>query len=213
MKKRKVVIIEDEIDLLSIISDLCKDLDCETYEYRTYEDFIYNYEILKPDLIITDRNLPGLNGNELIKSIRITDKNVPIVMISGSLSERDNIEALTLGANDFITKPFSFEVFLIKVKRFLKLTNNITDAEIIFIPEQKIVKKGDVEISLTEIESRIFKILFNRNYNFASRNQLHNENKSRSLDVHINKLRKKISSLNLEIDTVRNKGYRLKQVG
>ncbi len=212
MKRNKVVIIEDDIELLSIIADLCKNLNCETFEFRTFEDFIYKYEAIKPDLIITDRNLPGLSGNELIKSIRSNDKKTPIVMISGSLATEDNIEALNLGANDFITKPFSFEVFLIKIKRFLNQTDDMVGDEIIFLPDQKIIKKRDIEILLTDIEWRIFEMLFKTNQNFASRDELHPDKKSRSLDVHINKLRKKISPLKLEIDTVRNKGYRLKQV-
>jgi DNA-binding response OmpR family regulator len=212
MNKKKVIIIEDDIDLLAIISDHCKRIDCLTYEFHTFEDFIYKFKDLKPDLIITDLNLPGLSGHAVIKSIRAQSEDIPIVMITGVLEESVNIEALTLGANDFITKPFNFEVLLLKIKKFLKLTLNSKKKEMVFLPEQRVIKKDRLVISLTEVENRIFEILFNTDDNFASRDQLHNENKGRSLDVHITTLRKKISPLNLEINSVRSKGYRLKQI-
>lgn len=212
MGNKKVIIIEDDIDLLAIISDHCKKIGCLTYEFRTFEDFIYKFKNLKPDLIITDLNLPGLSGHAVIKSIRAQNDEIPIVMISGVLEESVNIEALTLGADDFITKPFNFEVLLLKIKKFLKASLKSNPKEMVFLPDQRVIKKDRLVISLTEVENRIFEILFNTDDNYASRDQLHKENKGRSLDVHITTLRKKISPLNLEIDNVRSKGYRLKLV-
>jgi DNA-binding response OmpR family regulator len=213
MEIKKVVIIEDDIDLLNIISDLCKKNNFDCYEFRTFEDFIYKYSHIKPDLIITDLNLPGQSGKETIKSIRLLNKRVPIIMISGSQSSDDNVEALNLGANDFIIKPFNFDVFFAKIKNLLKKPEAEPINEIYFFPDQKLIKKNKIEVSLTAIESKIFEALFKLQHNFATREELHKCDKSRSLDVHINNLRKKISLIDLEINAIRNKGYRLKELG
>ncbi len=212
MNKSKVVIIEDDLELLSLVSELCQDIGCETFEFSKFEDFMFKVDEINPDLIITDRNLPGLNGNALIKSIRSHDTVTPILMISGSIDTDDTVEALTLGANDFISKPFNFEVFLVKVKKYLNLFE-IKKDELKFFPDQKMVKHGDIEIPLTDVQFKILEILVGSKTHFASSEQLHLHEDNGNLEAHIEKLRSKLIPLKIDIDNIKNKGYKLRKVG
>ncbi len=211
MIKLKIAIIEDDIDLLTLIGQMCIDLNYDIFEFRTYEDFIFRYSSILPNLIITDRNLPGKNGNELIKSIKKIDPTIPIIMISGSNSTENILEALNLGADDFIAKPFHAEVLAIKINKILAKHIKNQEINLTLQSEIRLVKNNEIEVFLTSIEYKIFELLFENINDFVTRDLLHQQNNSRSLDVHINKLRKKIKELNLEIETIRSSGYRLKK--
>jgi DNA-binding response OmpR family regulator len=208
METHKIAIIEDEIELLQMLGSMCRDLNLESYEYRTYEDFIFKFSIVKPDLIITDRNLPAASGITLIEAIRKLNQTVPIIMISGSDSKENMLEALNLGASDFISKPFHPEVLGIKIRKFLQPIKK----DILIDHTQRLITANDLSVYLTTIEFKIFDCLYKNFEKFVLREDLLSNEHSRSLDVHINKLRKKIKSFNLSIETQRGAGYCLKKI-
>lgn len=208
METHKIAIIEDEIELLQMLGSMCRDLNLESYEYRTFEDFIFKFSVVKPDLIITDRNLPAANGNTLVESIRKVNQTIPIIMISGSNSKENMIEALNLGANDFISKPFHPEVLALKIRKFLQPIKK----EILIDYSQRLITANDLSVYLTTLEFKIFECLYKNFDKFVLREDLLTNEHSRSLDVHINKLRKKIKSFDLCIETQRGAGYCLKKI-
>jgi DNA-binding response OmpR family regulator len=209
MGKHRIAIIEDEIELLELLGSLCKDLGFESFEYRTYEDFIFRYPTILPNLIITDRNLPGINGNELIKTIREIDNKIPIIMISGSNAPENVVNALNLGADDFISKPFHPDILVAKINKILGQTK--IESELLINSNSKVIQKDNKEVFLTNLEFKIFERLHLKINDFVPRETLMEKDNSRSLDVHINKLRKKIAEIDYSIETVRSSGYRLKK--
>ncbi len=211
MEKQRIAIIEDEIELLQLLGSMCTDLNFESHEFRTYEDFIFKFSSIEPHLIITDRNLPGTNGNELIRSIRKIDSKIPIIMISGSNSSENIVDALKLGADDFISKPFHPDILTLKINKILAQNLNLANQDLIVKKENRIIKVGDQEVFLTNLEFKIFEQLYNNIDEFVNRENLLEQDHSRSLDVHINKIRKKIAPLNYVIETIRSAGYRLKK--
>lgn len=211
MEKQRIAIIEDEIELLQLLGSMCNDLNFESHEFRTCEDFIFKFSKIDPHLIITDRNLPGTNGNELIKSIRKIDAKIPIIMISGSNTSENIVDALKLGADDFISKPFHPDVLTLKINRILNQNLYPANSNLIVEKDNRILKMGDKEAFLTNIEFKIFDQLYKNIDNFVNRKNLLEQDQSRSLDVHINKIRKKIAPLDYVIETIRSAGYRLKK--
>ncbi len=207
MKKHTIAIIEDEIELLNMLGLMCRDLKHSSFEFRTFEDFIFKFPTINPDLIITDRNLPGSNGNVLIESIRKLDTKIPILMISGSNAQENIIEALRLGADDFISKPFHPEVLALKIAKLFNKPND----DLYLDPSQRLVRSNELSVYLTVIEFKIFEKLYHNFESFVARDTLLQSENSRSLDVHINKLRKKLKSFNLSLETIRGTGYCLKK--
>lgn len=213
MSKNKIAIIEDEIELLNLLKMTCEGLDCEVFAFRTYEDFIFKFNDIHPDLVITDRNLPGQNGIEVISKIRQQDSDLPIIMISGSDSDDNILEALKNGADDFIAKPFDFEILSVKVIRILskksKTQGGRSNSGAEVLDDLKIVRKAGVEIRMTPSEFLIFKKLDEMFDRLVLRNDLLSDESLQSLDVHMHSLRKKLTSIGLEVKTVKGKGYSL----
>lgn len=205
MDRIVIAIIEDEADLLEVLSSICRDQGYECYSFRTAEDFMTQFAEIKPDLVITDRNLPGLGGGAIIEFTKSSDEKTPVLMISGSDSDENIIEALKAGADDFISKPFHPDVLFLKISKLVssepqKLKLNY---------ENRSVETTGRSVQLTQIEFEILEKLSNNYSTCVGRDVLLADNDHRSLDVHINRLRKKLVPIKFVIETVRGRGYRI----
>jgi DNA-binding response OmpR family regulator len=167
-----------------------------------------------------DWNLPGEPGIELVKRIRAKDALSPIFMVSGYSKKEDIIEGLKAGADDYITKPFSFEELEVRVKNAttkfgISLSEGASKSDFQLLKDAKAFIKGGVTIGLTAREFVIFESLVQHEGQPLSREDLikcfdkEDEMTSRNIDVHIFSLRKKIKEVDMKIETVWGKGYKI----
>ena len=115
---KKVLIVEDEKSIATVISDSLKNEGFETVITHRGDEAIDCFYKEKPDLILLDINLPGMNGWEICKKLKALSQ-VPIIMVTARDSEFDEIKGLELGADDYITKPFTPKLLIIKLKKLL----------------------------------------------------------------------------------------------
>ena len=224
--KEKILIIEDEEDL---VKGLILNLEDEGYEVDYALD---GKEGLgkalkeKPDLILLDIMLPGMNGLEICKELRQNKMDIPIVMLTAKGDEIDKVIGLEIGADDYISKPFSIRELLARVKAHLRRENRGGEsvAEVVQLESLKIdfgqfkIIRKDKEIGLTSLEVDVLRYLIGHDGKVVSRDDLLDKiwgyekyPTTRTIDNHILKLRKKI-----EIDpnhprhilTVYGGGYR-----
>lgn len=223
-----ILIVEDDEDILELVRyNLAK----EGYEVtgvRSGEDAIESVDSAKPDLIVLDLMLPGLDGLEVCKRVKKDEKarHISIVMLTAKGEEADIVTGLELGADDYITKPFSPKVLLARVRAVLRRksrgspddTSVIQIGDLIIHPGRNEVLLHDEPIELTFTEFRILQFLAGRPGWVFTRDQIVDAVRgegypvtARSVDVHIVGLRKKLGSAREIIETVRGIGYRFKE--
>jgi DNA-binding response OmpR family regulator len=181
---------------------------------------------IEPDLVVLDLMLPGLHGRDVCRAIR-TRSAVPIIMLTALDDERDVIEGLDLGADDYITKPFKPAVLLARVRSALRRSNGPTNliheiviGDLIILPDERIATVNGEEIELRTKEFDLLLSLASRPGVVMTRETLlrqvwgrEYDVDTRTIDVHINRLRARITNSNAEIETVRGVGYRLTHAG
>jgi DNA-binding response OmpR family regulator len=205
--KKKILIIEDEEDL---VKGLRLNLVDEGYEVDYAldgKDGLRKALKEKPDLILLDIMLPGMNGLEICKELRQNKMDIPIVMLTAKGDEIDKVIGLEIGADDYISKPFSIRELLARVKAHLRREHrsgetvpDVVQLESLKIDfgQFKIIRKGN-EIGLTSLEVDVLRYLIGKDGNVVSRDDLLEKiwgyekfPTTRTIDNHILKLRKKI---------------------
>ncbi|TAM68583.1 MAG: response regulator transcription factor [Microbacteriaceae bacterium] len=175
------------------------------------------------DLAILDIMLPGLNGYEVCKRLRAAESGLPILMLTAKDGEYDEADALDLGADDFLSKPFSFVVLLARLRALLRRAPAdrepvLTCGDLRLDPATKRCWRGDAEIGLTAREFALMEFLLHRKGLVVSRNTIATHVWDARLDVDSNVVEVYISYLRRKIDkpygrndirTVRGLGYRL----
>jgi len=227
MQKQKLLLIEDEED----IADLIKlQAEIAGYKFSHASDGLNGFEAIlkeKPDLIILDLMLPGQNGLDVCRKVKMSDelRHIPIIMISAKSEETDVVLGLELGADDYVTKPFSPRVLLTRVKTVMRRKEEgdkpsplITFGDFTLEISKYLVKKKDKQIPLTLSEFSILQKLSSNTGKVLTRNQLLDSLQNddafvvdRNIDVHIAALRKKLGPNFEYIETVRGVGYRFKE--
>lgn len=227
MQKTRILLIEDEQDIAALIK---LQADISGYKLQLETDGLNGYlaiEREKPDLVLLDIMLPGQSGLDVCRKMKHRPelKDIPVILISAKSEELDVILGLELGADDYVTKPFSPKVLFSRIKAVLrrKAEPERAPKKIVFGPfavdvDSYQVKKGDKEIALTLSEFGILKRLAMNAGKVLTRNQLlddlSNEDAfvvDRNIDVHIAALRKKLGPGFDGIETVRGVGYRFKE--
>ncbi|MBS0627522.1 MAG: response regulator transcription factor [Verrucomicrobia bacterium] len=226
-QKKRIILIEDEEDIAALIK---LQAELSGYTLHVEVDGINGYRAIereKPDLVLLDVMLPGQNGFDVCRKMKSQSdlKHIPIMILTAKAEEIDVILGLELGADDYITKPFSPKVLFSKIKALLRRSKEMEKpAETLVFGEfslevdRYILRKGDQIISATLSEFGIIKRLFSHRGKVLTRNQLlddlHNDEAfvvDRNIDVHIASLRKKLGPNFDWIETVRGVGYRFKE--
>lgn len=227
MAKENILVIEDEEDIRELIS---YNLSKEGYRVMAVESGEEGYRMAVkelPDLILLDIMLPGLDGLEICKLLQSDPKTkgTPIIMLTAKSEETDIITGLELGADDYITKPFSPKVLNARVRTILRRNKALPSDEsetikiqnLVVDPNRHEVLVNKKPISLTLTEFQILYTLSSRPGWVFSRDQLIDKIRGeetiitdRSIDVQIVGLRKKMGSSGKLIETVRGVGYRFK---
>ena len=226
MPKENILIVDDEDDVLELVR---YNLEKEGYAVQTAvcgEEALTKARAKLPDLIILDLMLPGIDGLSVCKKLKEDTKtqNIPVIMLTAKSEDSDIVSGLELGADDYVTKPFSPKVLIARVRRAFQrsvvrdLNNAIVKVrEMTIDPSRRevIIKNKPIELTFTEFN--ILYTLAKRPGQVFTRYQIvdaiHGEDylvTDRAIDVQIVSLRKKLGSYEKNIETVRGVGYRLK---
>lgn len=213
--KRKILIIEDEKSLAQVLEDTFSQEGFEIIKAFDGENGVDKFYNKKSDLILLDINLPKKLGWEVCKEIRETS-NIPIIMMTARDSDSDEYNGLSIGADDYITKPFNLKILLLKVKKLLKLDdNNIYKFENFSFD----IKKGEITINgenseLTRREIQFLEYMIKNKGIIFSRDYLLNEiwgfdfeGDDRVVDTLVKRIRKKLGDYSFLLKTIRGMGY------
>jgi two-component system alkaline phosphatase synthesis response regulator PhoP len=227
MQKAKILVIEDEEDIAALIK-----LQGEIAGYKVHVETdglngLRAIEREKPDLIILDIMLPGQSGLDVCRKVKTSAdlKEIPVIIISAKSEELDVVLGLELGADDYVTKPFSPKILFSRARAVLrrgkeveKTVKNVTFGPFTLEVERYQLRKNDKYIPVTLSEFGILRRLLSNRGKVLTRNQLLDDVQNndafiidRNIDVHIASLRKKLGAGSDWIETVRGVGYRFKE--
>ena len=224
--KQKILIVEDEVAIRTGLVDV--------FVYHGYDvDYAeHGDQGLKKslsglfDLILLDVMLPGINGFDICRKIREQDRHQAVIMLTAKTNDEDVIQGLTLGADDYVSKPFSVTQLVLRVQAVLRRTganeqndDNITLSNGVIIDSRNLSANNQTVFTRREMD--VLQYLNTKSHRPVARDELlvkvwgyasHMEIETRTVDIHIAKLRRKIetdAANPVSIVTVRGAGYRL----
>ena len=226
--EKTVYIIEDEEDIAKLI---IYNLSLEGFKvghFETGEEGLSAIKNKLPDLILLDLMLPGMSGFDICNKIKSnpTTKNIPIIMVSAKGEEEDIVKGLELGAEDYITKPFSPKVLIARVKTSLRRLGNkaigandvIKIRDLVIHTGKHAVTIAGEKVDLTPSEFQILHLLSSKTGWVFTRSQIVDAIRGddyavtdRTVDFQMVGLRKKMGSMGDDIETVRGIGYRFRE--
>ncbi len=221
----KILIVDDEPDIVELVKINLEKNGFDVISSYTGREIFNLFKKFSIDLVILDLMLPDIDGLEICKILKSENetKNIPIIMLTAKDTEIDKVLGLELGADDYITKPFSPRELVARVRAVLRRTRKSSDESILkFDNILRIdLKKFEVfvngkKINLTTTEFKLLKALAIRRGEVLSRNELLDyiwgSEKiviDRTIDVHIKHLREKLGKVGKFIKNVRGVGYKL----
>mgnify|MGYP005704733915 FL=1 len=220
----KLFIVEDEPDLRDTLKYNFENEGFKVEAFSNGESFLDILQKNKPNLVILDLMLPGVSGLDVCRELRSNDNyaGIGVVMLTAKSEEVDRIVGFELGADDYVTKPFSVRELILRVKVLLKKrTDNSANEQILkYGPISMNLEAHDVSvyeqsIILTALEFKLLKHLLKRKGRVQTRDQLlgdvwgySSEVTTRTVDTHIKRLREKLGKTGELIQTIRGVGYR-----
>lgn len=218
-----IYILEDDKDVCDIESLALKSVGHDTKMFFDAKSFLDELMIRVPDLAVIDVMLPDRDGYDVVEKIRETDAfyKLPILMVTAKTKEFDLIKGIETGADDYLKKPFSVMEFITRVKSLLRRTvgkENIKGVVriggIVLDDARRKVYVNDEIIELTYKEYELLKYLMNNKGVVMSREQImgrvwgtYSVEDSRTIDIHIKNIRKKMKNERTHIKTIRSVGY------
>lgn len=221
---QKILIVEDDEKLRGEIEIFLNHNGYVAESLKKFDNTLQDIMKINPDLILLDINLPGADGQYLLKEIR-KESNIPIMMVTSRDNEIDELLSINYGADHYITKPFNIQILLAKINSLLRRNNrqNVQDKinaqNFVINLSNSTVIKGGKEIELTKNELKILKYLTEKRNQIVSREEIMEylwDSESfiddNTLTVNMTRLRNKLEELNLKelLETKRGQGYILK---
>jgi two-component system alkaline phosphatase synthesis response regulator PhoP len=220
----RILIVEDEQDIASLIKHtLERHNDLRAEIVGTGTAALKSVLEDPPDLVLLDLNLPSLDGLEVFRIVRSRNVHIPIIMVTCRTTEQDRVRGLELGADDYITKPFSLRELAARVRAVLRRPRLSTVPQPVVYRGQHLsvdfeavsIAVDGAPVRLTRREFELLKHLVENRNRVVSRDRLlervwnydHNI-ETRSVDVHVGRLRAKLGSAGKHIETVIGLGYR-----
>jgi two-component system phosphate regulon response regulator PhoB len=222
--KTKILVVDDEPDAVDLIAFNLKSAGYDVITANDGREGLKKARTVQPALLILDLMLPEVDGLEVCKILRrdSATSDIPIIMLTAKAAEIDRVLGLELGADDYVTKPFSPRELVLRVKRLLRRAqgseqkaDRIEYKELcIDIPRHQATVKGKA-VELTATEFKLLAVLAQRRGRVQSRDQLLRDVweydtliDTRTVDTHMRRLREKLGSAARYLDTVRGAGYR-----
>lgn len=227
MKNQSVLIVEDEIKISEVVKSYLENSGYIVFEAQTCEMAQKIFDTKQPHLIILDLMLPDMSGEEFCRQIRKKSR-VPIIMLTAKIEEADILKGLDIGADDYVTKPFSVKQLVARVQAILRRssedviplvnTMSFNDNDLVIEPQKHEVRKRGELVNLTPNEFKILMVLvtypnkvFTRDDLIVSALGRDFEGFDRTVDSHIKNIRQKIEThtkMPIYILTVHGVGYR-----
>ena len=221
-----ITIVDDEEDILEALSVFLKKNGYDVNTYTNATDFFKQLKKKTPDLFILDLMLPDMDGYDICKKLKNDPSyaSIPVIMLSAKSEESDKIIGLELGADDYVTKPFSQKELLARIKVILKrnvlkntqTVTEICDGKIKLNKENYEVIVENKKIVLTTTEFKLLELMISRKGTVLSRDKILDyiwgEDKiviDRTVDVHIRHLRKKLGKYCDVIKNIHGVGYKI----
>ncbi len=218
----KILIVDDEASITNLVAAYLKPEGYEVFTASDGESGLKAARAYKPDIIVLDVMLPGMDGMEVLSRLR-RESNVYVILLTARTEETDKVVGLSVGADDYVTKPFSPRELVARIKaalRRMKSVGGLGEAEILSFKRVRIdvparlVTVDDSKIDLTTLEFDLLKALAENRGRVLTREQLLEKvwgttyyGEMRVVDVHLGHVRQKLGDDNL-IVTVRGVGYR-----
>ena len=220
--KKNILIVDDDKRLRELLKDYLTEKNLDIYLSEDYDEAKDILSIAIFDLIILDRMMPSGDGIKLIDYIK-NFSNTPVIMLTAMGDDKDKIDGLKIGADDYLSKPFEPEELFLRIKKLLNLFENIKNkknkisfGEFTFDTLNFKLQKNDRLIYLTEGENNLLVKLINKRNDIVLREELadqeFDETELRKVDVQVTRLRQKIETNAKQpqfIKTIRGKGYKL----
>ena len=221
---KRIAIVEDEEDMRELLR---LHIEREGYDARLYatgDEFLDSVQTTSFDMVLLDLMLPGTDGLDVCRILRADDstKDIPIIMLTAKSSEADIVVGLELGADDYMTKPFSPRELMARIKALFRRTEISDDqkhlriAGVELFSDRFLVLVDKEPIELTATEFKILECLMRRAGCVLSRNQILESLgddrlfvTDRTVDVHIFTIRRKLGNYGNIIQTIRGIGYRI----
>ncbi len=226
MAREKVLIVDDEEDVLELVNYNLRKNGYQTFTSATGEDALEKAKAHQPSIILLDLMLPGIDGLEVCRLLKNDPdtENISIIMLTAKSEETDIVTGLELGADDYITKPFSPKVLIARIRRVInRATGRFVEEapieihELSIAPSRHEVKVQGKNVDLTFTEFKILNTLIRRPGLVFTRYQIvdtvHGNDylvTDRAIDVQMVSLRRKLGSCGKYIETVRGVGYRFR---
>lgn len=227
MQGKRILLVEDESSIVDVVSQALRRHGFEVSTADNGDDALEMLYPVLPDLVLLDLMLPGMDGWEVCRRIRSASetKALPIIMMTARRDERDLVQGLGIGADDYIKKPFSLVELVARVKSVIRRTQMVQNEPTVSIGdleidlEGQVAKLGGEELNLSLTEYKLLRILAERPGQVVPRERLLSliwgvyGGDTRTVDVHISRLRKKLSQAAEDvapsITALRGRGYRL----
>jgi two-component system, OmpR family, alkaline phosphatase synthesis response regulator PhoP len=224
---KKILIVEDEKDILHLVQFYLEKEGYRTCAAVTGMEGLKLAKSEHPDLVILDLMLAELDGLEVCKQIRADPRTsrLPIIMLTAKAEESDTIVGLELGADDYVTKPFSPKALVARVKALFRRVDGVQDGPtrltygsvVMDLGRHEVTSEGQ-DIALTAKEFGLLEHLLRHPGRVLTRDALLNavwgydyHGTTRTVDVHVRRLKQKIPSLNDAITSIKSLGYKLKE--
>lgn len=223
----QILVVDDEPDILSV---LVYHLSREGYRVTTAvngQGALTSAEAEQPDLIILDLMLPGMDGYEVLQRLRGAEStsSMPVILLTARREEDERVRGFEVGADDYITKPFSARELTLRVEALLRrskaepvsASRRVTVGPVVLDREAHRVFSEGVEVDLTRLEYRLLEVLLERRGRVQTRRQLlqavwdtNAAIETRTVDMHVARLRTKLGNAASLLETVRGIGYRFR---
>ncbi len=221
----KILVVDDEVDILNLLKYSLSNAGFEVITAADGPEALEKARSTTPTLIVLDIMLPAMDGTDVLKRLKDNDstRHIPVIMLTAKGDEIDKIVGLELGAEDYVTKPFSPREFVLRVKAVLRRASakeaddnrTITHGEIVLDISRHRVSVGGRPVSLSSKEFKLLKRLMRSGGRVLSRDGLLDSVwgedcyvTPRTVDTHIRRLRAKLQEAGRYIETVRGEGYR-----
>ena len=220
-----IYLVEDDVDIRKLVEYALSSSGFEIKTFPAPSPFYASLENETPSLILLDIMLPEEDGLSILKKLRAQKKyaKLPIMMLTAKSTEYDKVIGLDLGADDYIAKPFGMMELIARIKALLRRVDssqtNSDDyvcGELTLSPQKHVVKVQEQKIDLSFKEFELLKVLLENRGNVLSRDILLNniwgysfDGESRTVDVHIRHLRRKLGDAGACIETIKGVGYKI----
>jgi two-component system phosphate regulon response regulator PhoB len=220
----RILVVEDESDLQQVLKFNLERQGHEVLVASSGSDALRSVARVTPDLVLLDVMLPDIFGTEVCRSLREdpTTADVPIIMVTAKGAEHDRVEGLAVGADDYVTKPFSIRELCLRIDAILRRAQPATKREqfisfgrLRIDPLAHRAWVDDREVELSALEFKLLLVLHERRNRVQSRSALLDsvwgvtaDVTTRTVDTHVKRLREKLGEARSYIDTVRGVGYR-----